>query len=152
DIGAVAISPDGQRLALSGLPSDSVKGRARVYDMATARPVGPDLEHQARLQGLLSAFTPDGQFLLTGSGDHTARLWALPDGKPLGGPLTHPTAVTAVAVAADGRHLATAQRGGLIRIWSRAADDARDCRIASGTGSKLRVSRDGRFVLPTGFN
>ena len=97
-----------------------------------------------------AAFSPDGQTLLTGSGDHTARLWSVPEGKPLGGPLMHPTSVNAAAFAPDGRHLATAQRGGLIRLWALPVGNPRDYRVPGGTASFVRLSRDGRFLLPTG--
>src|SRR5262249_23147927 len=50
---------------------------------------------------------PDGKTLLSVSWDQTARLWSVPDGKPLGSPLPHMGFVTRCAVAGDNVHLAT---------------------------------------------
>jgi WD40 repeat protein len=57
-----------------------------------------------------------------------------------------------VAFTPDGRHLATAQRGGLIRLWARPASNPRDYRVSVGAPSLIRLSRDGRFLLPTGLD
>jgi serine/threonine protein kinase/WD40 repeat protein len=148
-IDALAFSGDGKRVAVTGSYSGGTQ--VRIYDVASAQPVSPYLEHREGGQAALSAaFSPDGQALLTGSSDHTARLWSVPGGKPLGGPLTHPTTVSAVAFAPDGRHLATAQRGGLIRLWALPAGNPRDYHVAVSASSPVRLSRDGRFLLPTG--
>jgi WD40 repeat protein len=126
--------------------------QVRIYDIASANQVSPSLEHRAMVPVLSAAFSPDGRTLLTGSDDHTARLWSVPGGKPLGGPLTHPTSVSAVAFAGDGRHLTTAQRGGLIRHWALPAGNPRDYRVPIGSNSFVRLSQDGRFLLPRGLS
>jgi WD40 repeat protein/serine/threonine protein kinase len=130
----------------------AVGSQVRIYDVASAKQVSPSLEHRAMQPVLSAAFSPDGRTLLTGSSDHTARLWSVPEGKPLGGPLTHPTSVSAVAFAGDGRHLATAQRGGLIRHWALPAGNPRDYRVPTGSNSFVRLSHDGRFLLPRGLS
>ncbi len=146
---AIALSGEGKRVALTG----SLENRhVRIYDMASAQPVSPHLEHRATQSVLSAAFSPNGQTLLTGSGDHTARLWSVPEGKPLGSPLTHPTSVSSVAFAPDGRYLATAQRGGLIRLWALPAGNPHDYHVSVGAESFVRLSRDGRFLLPTGMS
>jgi WD40 repeat protein len=148
---ALALSGDGKHAAVTG----SFAGGAlvRIYDVASAQSVSPYLEHRKAGQVVFSvAFSPDGQTLLTGCSDHTARLWSVPEGKPLGGRLAHPTSVSAVAFTPDGRHLATAQRGGLIRLWARPASNPGDYRVSVGAPSLVRLSRDGRLLLPTGLN
>jgi WD40 repeat protein/serine/threonine protein kinase len=143
---AIALSADGKHVVLAGTP------HARIYDVASAQPVSPYLEHRAAQPVLSVALSPNGRTLLTGSGDRTARLWSVPGGEPLGGPRTHPTSVSGVAFAPDGRHLATAQRGGLIRLWALPADNPRDYHVSVGAESFVRLSRDGRFLLPTGVS
>jgi WD40 repeat protein/serine/threonine protein kinase len=150
NVRAIALSRDGKHVAVAGMiPNKSV---VRIYDVASEQAVSPYLEHREAIAVFSVSFSPNGQTLLTGCPDHTVRLWSVPGGKPVGGPLTHPTGVSSVAFLPDGRHLATAQRGGLIRLWALPAGNPRDYRVAVGAQSFVGLSRDGRFLLPTGFN
>jgi WD40 repeat protein/serine/threonine protein kinase len=147
--GGAHVSRDGKHLMLS---SRSYYSPAHIYDVASGQPVSTNLDHRV-MQGVITAdFSPDGQILLTGSGDRTARLFSVPAGHPRGSPLVHPAQVTRVAFAGDGRHFATAQRGGLIRVWALPADNPRDYRVPVGACSHVKLSRDGRFLLPTGLS
>jgi WD40 repeat protein len=58
----------------------------RLWDLATGKSLGPPFRHEQRVRTV--AFSPDGQWVLTGSEDHTARLWEMP----------HPAAGTAAEV------------------------------------------------------
>src|SRR5262249_11176331 len=64
----------------------------------------------------------------------------------------HPTTVSSVAIAPDGRHLATAQRVGVVRLWALPAGNPGDYHVPVGVSSLVRLSRDGRFLLPTGLS
>lgn len=66
------------------------------------------------------AFSQDGQTLITGAEDRTARLWHLPSGEPLGNPLPHEGAVTAVGFNLSGEWVATsstAWNSTTVRCW-----------------------------------
>jgi tetratricopeptide (TPR) repeat protein len=70
----VAFSPDG-KIVLTG----SFDNTARLWDVATGRPLGPPMEHSGPVESV--AFSPDGRSVLSGSSD-AARLWdvtELPD-------------------------------------------------------------------------
>ena len=56
----MAFSPDGKTV-LTG----SWDGTARLWDAATAQPLGPPMRHQGEV--LAVAFSPDGKTVLTGS-------------------------------------------------------------------------------------
>ncbi len=67
---AVAFSPDGKSI-LTG----SLDQTARLWDRATAQPIGGAMQHQGPVLGV--AFRPDGKAVLTASGDNTVRVWPI---------------------------------------------------------------------------
>jgi WD40 repeat protein len=56
-----------------------------------------------------------GRDLLTASADGTARRWHAATGLPLGPPMRHPDAISALALTRD--VLATGGRGRYVRVW-----------------------------------
>ena len=66
---------------------------------------------------LAVAFSPDGQTILTGSADKTARLWDARTGMPLHGPLKHQGEVTALAFSPDGQTVLTGSHDNSARLW-----------------------------------
>ncbi|MCG8653831.1 MAG: WD40 repeat domain-containing protein, partial [Pirellulales bacterium] len=70
------------------------------------------------------AFSPDGQTILSGSQDHTARRWQLNSGRlsPKGPALQHTAPVHCVAFSPDGTKIASAggapQQAGELKIWN----------------------------------
>jgi WD40 repeat protein len=71
-VSAVAYSPDGKTV-LSG----SADKTARLWDVATGKPIDAPLQHQGEVYAV--AYSPDGKAVLTGSAGKTARLWSLPE-------------------------------------------------------------------------
>ncbi len=63
------------------------------------------------------AFSPDGQTILTGSWDNTARLWDAHTGRPLGPPLEHSRSVMSVAFSPDGQTILTGSNDKTARLW-----------------------------------
>ncbi len=93
------------------------------------------------------AFGARGTTLLTASRDQTARLWSLPDGKPLGDPLMLMGDVTNCAISDDDQYLATSRADGEVRIWKQPASYTLSALFESW-GHRARVSPNGLLLTP----
>jgi tetratricopeptide (TPR) repeat protein len=90
-------SPDSKSILIS-----CEDGSARLFDVATRKPLIPPIWHRAGpLWGL--AFSPNGRTIATGSMDKTSRLWDVATGKPIGPTLRHSAGVRSVEFFPDGK-------------------------------------------------
>ena len=94
------------------------------------------------------AFSPDGQTVLTGSYDYTARLWRVSDGLQLRSLQGHTHAVMSVAFSPDGQTVLTGSMDTTARLW-RVSDgqELRCLRRHKGTVTSVAFSPDGQTVL-----
>ena len=77
----------------------------------------------------------------------------MPTGELIGPPLIHPAGIYHVEFSPDGQSFASAQDGGLIRVWGLPRQNPASFRLAlAGRYSFAKISPDGRQVLPTGMN
>ena len=128
----VAFSSDGQWLV-----TGSVDATARLWDISALLDTGvtaPDLDatsivlrgHEEWVRTVV--ISPDGHWLVTGSEDHTARLWDIPALLGTGSTAPDPDAasivlrghediVFAAAISPDGRWLATGSSDNTARLW-----------------------------------
>ena len=75
--------------------------------------------HNDGLHG--AAISPDGQRMVTGSDDWTAKVWDTASGKELLTLRGHSAGVNSVAFAPDGRRIVTGSDDGTARVWDAAA-------------------------------
>jgi WD40 repeat protein/serine/threonine protein kinase len=71
---------------------------------------------QEEEQGV-AAWSPDGQTILTGHPDRTARLWSSASGQPLGPPLAHPSRVLRAVFRQDGKAVLIGCEDGSAQLW-----------------------------------
>jgi WD40 repeat protein len=119
--GNVAFSPDGRLIASGG-----EDGTVQLWNSDTHQPVGQPMNpYQGRLTDRDNpavaslAFTPDGDYLVTGGFDGELRMWRADTGRPVGDAVSANSArqLHDVAVRPDGRYAASGGADGTIRLW-----------------------------------
>src|SRR4029077_13257006 len=98
------------------------KGSIRLWDIATARQIGPTLKVATLLRGggfdgiTSVAFSRDGKTLAAGAGNGPVRLWDVATGRQVGHGFGSGSPGTAsVAFSPDGTILAIGKYGGIVQ-------------------------------------
>ncbi|OUL34354.1 ribosome assembly protein 4, partial [Nostoc sp. T09] len=103
---SVVFSPDGQKLASSGLDNT-----IKIWDITTGKAIKTLAGHSSVV------FSPDGQKLASGSGDNTIKIWDIATGKAIKTLSGHSSAVNSVVFSPDGQKLASGSGDNTIKIW-----------------------------------
>jgi WD40 repeat protein len=112
EVEAVAVSPDGRRIASAGADET-----IRVWDAASGRAVAAPVTGHTDIVTSV-AFSPDGSRIASASADHTVRVWDADTGQPIGPPLTgHTATVSSVAFSVDGHRIVSGSFDGTVRLW-----------------------------------
>jgi WD40 repeat protein/serine/threonine protein kinase len=153
-VSSIAYSPDGQTLAIAQAFRNETRGRNP--DGATLRVRAMDTGRTVLLHGHTDSltsvvFSPDGQYVATGSRDCTARLWELKNATSVQTLKGHAGDVTNLAFSPDGRRLATASADCSMKVW----DPTTGEELYTIHGHELPVqaiaySNDGRYLVSGG--
>ena len=110
---SLVFSPDGSRFAAA-----DQSAVVRVWDTATAKPLGSPIALGTQTNGLVVGFNQDSTQLLTNTGN-TVRWWDPNTGKQLNRSVTANTTdiVNAATFSRDGTRLALASQDGYVRMF-----------------------------------
>ena len=129
---SVAFSPNSERLASASQALDGKDNTVRVWDVASGKQIDALRGHAAFLWCV--AYSPDGQYLASGSYDQTVRIWDAKTGHEKHC-LPHSATVFGVSFSQDGRYLASSS--GDMEAWSDGEINVWDVR----TGRAVRTLR-----------
>jgi WD40 repeat protein len=138
---AVAISPDGSRIASGGQDSivkvwDSRSGRARLTLAGHTRQVS------------CVAFSPDSSRIVSGSVDRSLKVWDASSGRLLRTLQGHAKPVNSVAISADGRRIVSGSSDNTVKVWDAGTgEELRTLRGHSNWVSGVAISPDGRRIV-----
>jgi WD40 repeat protein len=111
---AVALSPDGSRVAAGGGSPDG-KGVVRAWDAATGEPLWSAADHASEV--LAVAFAPGGALVATGGADGLIKLRDPRTGSVSRTLTAHERGVTSLVFTADGAALACGGGDGAASLW-----------------------------------
>ncbi len=109
-IWAVAVSPDGMRIASCG-EDRTIK----VWNAITGTELAT-LQGHKNTVGFLS-FSPDGRLIVSGSDDKTAKVWDVSTGTEVATLRGHSREVRPVSFSQSGRKIVSGSRDASIKVW-----------------------------------
>ena len=110
---AAALSPDDRLLAVGGYPS---RWGIRLIDFQAGEVIALLKGHNNVISGL--AFSPDGNKLISGSSDKTARIWNVRTQRTIHLLKGHKESIYAVAFSPDGRLAVTGSFDETLKLWN----------------------------------
>lgn len=141
-----ALSRDHRFAIVGGGDYLNTRGELTVWDIATGRQLRSFAGHAGNVYSV--AFSPDDQFVLSASADHTLKLWDPSTGRELRSFTGHTYGVNLAAFSPDGQFALSANVDNRLDLWE-LATGRRLRSLVGHNGAVLSVafSRDGKFAL-----
>ncbi len=160
----VAFSPDGGRIASSSGGIRNEPGEVKLWDSATGRELECFGGLSAPIHGV--AFSLDGHRLAGAAGGYDGMgrslpgevlVWDLDQARLIQRLRGHPHVVLSVAFSPDGRRVASADYGGVVKIWDAASGDEITSPVPieepdRSTVMSVAFSPDGRLFAAAGLD
>ncbi|MFD4353590.1 WD40 repeat domain-containing protein [Nocardia sp. NPDC058518] len=126
------------------------EGITQILDMASMRPIGPELSHDDGSVQTVS-IDNDGRRVATGASDYSVRLWDADTGRPIGQPMVGKGWVRSTSFSPDGHLLAVGYEDKLVRIWNTDTGQEVDVpMVQDGPAIRVQFSPDGRTLVTVG--
>lgn len=150
DAGALAVTPDGQRvvLAWSDIPYVYAHGGIGIWNIEKGEVLWSELDdmHDGRVNAV--AITPDGQRAISASGDNTLKVWDIDSGEKLHTLFGHSSEVDVITITPDGQHLVSGSRDNTLKLWGlESGDEILTLRGHSDRIYAVDISPDGHHLL-----
>jgi WD40 repeat protein len=144
NVRCVAISPNGQLLAIAG--DESV---IRLHDLVENRQRMLLSGHLAPIRA--GTFSPDGRLFASASNDRTVRLWKVATGEPIAVLRGHTDNVISVAFSADGKTLASGSVDQTVILWDVTQPTPGRFQLHESPIQDLSISVDGKILATTSY-
>ena len=130
--------------SMNMFPSDpSIEAIQVLQNNILAQPIS-SMTHERILWSV--AFSPDGKFVVSGSGDRTARVWEAATGKEIAR-ITHDRIVRSVAFSPNGTYVVSGSDDGSARVWEASTGNEIARMTHDGNVNAVVFSPDGRYVV-----
>lgn len=137
---SVGFSPDGSNFAVGSLDDYVI-----IMDME-GKEILKLIGHDDSVQSI--KYSPDGKFIITGSGDHTAKLWDTSNGKEIRSLEGHTNTILCVAYSPNGKYIATASMDHTAIIWdSKSGNKLFQLRGHKREVSETAFSNDSKLLI-----
>jgi WD40 repeat protein len=117
--GQIATSPaysqDGKFLAISGGYYKPKNYSVKMLDVKSRQVIREFKGHEDSILSVL--FSRDGQFLITGSSDHTIKIWDVGTGNQIASWTAHDSVIRHLAISRSGKLLASCGGDHFARVW-----------------------------------
>ncbi|MBE0669191.1 MAG: hypothetical protein IH588_01265 [Anaerolineales bacterium] len=117
-VSSLAFSPDGKYVVSGGCDQldsnyNCIQGSARVWETTTGKEFAR-VAYDGNVESV--AFSPDGKYVVSKTGDITVRVWEVTTGKEISH-MVHDNYVFSAAFSPDGKYVTSRSTDGTVRVW-----------------------------------